>query len=269
MFQKVLQKLKELATLPDEHIYDGWFNIKVTLDRVTGDKLMLILYIISTIYILVKVKEKKEKKVKGFLVLYPILLTCVVCCPIFFYLVKSHLQEVYFRMFWLFPAGIVIAYAGVDLIYTFSKKYARVASFIGCVTVIMCCGTFIYKEANFTKVHNLYKIPDEAKWVTDIIMQDEAEDKYALTVPELVPYIRQINSDIKLVYGREASEIYSSWIPEGVITGNVKLILPYCKRNTVRYVVLRNNVELNDLTYKYGYHILAQTYSFDVYKYKE
>lgn len=270
MFGSLLQKLNELAHLPKEYIDDGWFNIRVIFDRITGDKLVFILYIIATIYILFKVKEKdKEGKPKAFFIVYPILLGLVVCCPIVYYVISGYLKDVYFRLFWLFPAGIAIAYAGVDLIYSFSKKYVRIATFIGCITVIMCCGTFIYNENNFIKVHNLYKIPDEAKWVTDIIMQDESTDKYVLAVPEVVPYIRQVNSDIKLVYGRDVTEMYDSWWPNLIKTGDARTLLPNCKNHNVRYIVLYNNVELNALTYRYGYHILAQTYSYDVYKYKE
>lgn len=265
MFEKISDKVDQFMSSPEAYIHDGWFNIKVCFDRITGDKRIFILYIIATIYILIKVKNKKPK---GFLVFYPVVVACIVCCPIFFFLVKEHLQIVYFRMFWLFPAEIVIAYACVDFIYTFSKKYVRFASFIGCVTVIMFCGTFIYTETNFTKVNNLYKVPDEAKWISDIILQDDIEYKYVLAVPEVVPYLRQINTDIKLVYGRDVDEMYTDWWPTQIKTGNVKSMLTQCKKNNVTYVVLYNNVKLNDLTYKYGYHILAQTYSYDVYKYK-
>ena len=80
--------------------------------------------------------------------------------------------------------------------------------------------------------------------------------------------MRQVNTDIKLVYGRDVSEMYVWWWPTQVKNGNAKEMLPACKKKGVTYLVLYNNVELNDLTYKYGYHILAQTYSYDVYKYK-
>ena len=226
---------------------------------------MFILYLISVIYILVKVKDKNKKCL---LAIYPILLSFIVFCPVTHYLVDPILDNTYFRLFWLFPVGITIAYAGVDFIYTFSKKYIRLACLIGCITVIMLCGKFIYTEANYTKVHNLYKIPDEAKWITDIISEDEEENKYVLAVPEVVPYMRQVNTDIKLVYGRDVSEMYVWWWPTQVKNGNAKEMLPACKKKGVTYLVLYNNVELNDLTYKYGYHILAQTYSYDVYKYK-
>ena len=117
-------------------------------------------------------------------------------------------------------------------------------------------------------LNRLYNSCDDL-WKTDIIMQDEAEDKYVLAVPEVVPYLRQVNSNIRQLYGRDVAEMYTSWWPTLIKNGDAQKMLPACKEKGVRYLVLYNNVKLNDFTYKYGYHILAQTYSFDVYKYKE
>ncbi len=266
MLEKISKIFDKITNVPEEHIHDGWFNIKIYFSRTIGNGWMFLLYLISIIYILVKVKDKNKKCLFA---IYPILLSFVVFNPVTHYLVDPILDNTYFRLFWLFPVGITIAYAGVDFIYTFSKKYVRLACLIGCITVVMICGKFIYTEANYTKVHNLYKIPDEAKWVTDIIMQDEAEDKYVLAVPEVVPYLRQVNSNIRQLYGRDVAEMYTSWWPTLIKNGDAQKMLPACKEKGVRYLVLYNNVKLNDFTYKYGYHILAQTYSFDVYKYKE
>lgn len=266
MLEKISKIFDKITNVPEEYIHDGWFNIKIYFSRTIGNGWMFLLYLISIIYILVKVKDKNKKCLFA---IYPILLSFVVFNPVTHYLVDPILDNTYFRLFWLFPVGITIAYAGVDFIYTFSKKYVRLACLIGCITVVMICGKFIYTEANYTKVHNLYKIPDEAKWVTDIIMQDEAEDKYVLAVPEVVPYLRQVNSNIRQLYGRDVAEMYTSWWPTLIKNGDAQKMLPACKEKGVRYLVLYNNVKLNDFTYKYGYHILAQTYSFDVYKYKE
>lgn len=265
MLDKISKIFDKIINIPEENIHDGWFNIKAHFSRTIGNGWMFILYLISVIYILIKVKDKNKKCL---LAIYPIILSFIVFCPIFYYVIGWPVDGVYFRIFWLFPVGITIAYAGVDFIYTFSKKYVRLACLIGCVTVIVLCGKFIYTQENYSKVHNLYKIPDQVKWTIDIIEQDADENKLVLAVPEMVPYIRQINSNIKLAYGRDVNEMYDEWWPTKIRNGDAKAMLPFCQKENITYLVLYNNVKLNDLTYKYGYHILAQTYSFDVYKYK-
>jgi hypothetical protein len=46
-------------------------------------------------------------------------------------------------------------------------------------------------------------------------------------------------------------------------------VLPYCREKDCTYIVLYSNVELNETMYKYGYYLIEQTYSYDVYKYVE
>lgn len=266
MIKKALHSIFSLLGMTIAEQHDSWFNIKMCFERIVGNKYMLVLYILATLYILIKEKDWNKKCL---MVIYPILLSTVVFCPFFYFIVKGVLRDTYFRIFWLFPAGIVIAYAGVDLVYTFSKKFIQFPVFIAVITVIMVCGTFIYTEENYQKVYNWYKIPDESKWVIDIISEDDLEKKYVLAVPEVVPYVRQINSNITLVYGRDVTNMYVSWWPQQIKEGNAKAFLPTCKKRGVTYIVLYNNVKLNEEMYKYGYHILAQTYSYDVYKYKE
>lgn len=266
MIEKMLELCVSISGIPYENLYDSWFNILVIFERCRGNGYMWILFAISVIYLLIKEKNMDKKVI---LVIYPILAMLLIFCPLFFYALEPILDDTYYRIFWILPIGIIIAYAFTDLIYTFSKKYVQFPIFIASIVIIAMCGKFIYTENNFSKVHNLYKIPDEAKWVIDIISEDELKEKYALVPAEITPYVRQVNSKIKLTYGRDVSNMYATGIPVQLKAGDMKTLLPFCKKRGVTYIVTYNNVELNETMYKYGYHILEQTYSYDVYKYIE
>lgn len=266
MIDKIVELCISISGMPYEILYDRWFNIITVFERCKGDGYMWILFAIAVIYLLIKEKDMDKKVL---LVIYPIIALFFIFCPFFFHVLEPFLKDTYYRIFWILPMGIIIAYAFTDLIHTFSKKYVQFPIFVASIAIIAMCGKFIYTENNFSRVYNLYKIPDEAKWVIDIISEDELKEKYALVPAEITPYVRQINSKIQLTYGRDVTNMYATGIPAQLRAGDMKKLLPYCKQKGVTYIVTYNNVEVNEAMYKYGYHVLDQTYSYCVYKYIE
>lgn len=266
MIDKIVELCISISGMPYEILYDRWFNIMAVFERCKGDGYMLTLFAIAVIYLLIKEKNMDRKVL---LVIYPIIAAFLIFCPFFFDVLEPFLEDTYYRIFWILPIGIVIAYAFTDLMYTFSKKYVQFPIFIASIVIIAFCGKFIYTENNFSKVYNLYKIPDEAKWVIDIISEDTLKDKFALVPAEITPYVRQINSKIQLTYGRDVTNMYAYGTPALLRAGDMKTLLPYCRQKGVTYIVTYNNVELNEKMYKYGYHVFDQTYSYTVYKYIE
>ncbi len=71
----------------------------------------------------------------------------------------------YYRILWLLPMTVVIAYAGVKLI----GKHTR----IGLVALAAVCilgGSYVYGNVNVSKAENRYHLPAEVPAICDLIM---------------------------------------------------------------------------------------------------
>lgn len=241
--------------------------IKKTFSECKGTGMYFALFFVSIIYIFLKEKDKNKKIIFGY---FPLIVLLVILNPIFNKIIDRFInQNVYFRMFWLLPIGFEIVYVAVDIIQGLEQKIKKIFMLIAIILIIISSGKFIYTEENYIKVHNLYKIPDQAKWVITIISEDTLENKKVMLPESLVPYIRQVNSNIELAYPRQPYGYESNDLLRELHNGNVQFVTEMSKEKKCNYIVFENSVELTDDITNYGYELLGQTYSYDVYKLKE
>lgn len=169
-----------------------------------GTGFTLILYAVSLIYLLI---FEKDKRIRLLLVYVPLLIWLIIFCPIYYRVYMGRLDDsgTYYRMLWLIPLGVTIAYAGCRAAY----KH-RVIGAVIVIAAILICGRFTYTAVENTKAENAYHVP---QYVIDMCehMEQDIQDVnvYACVPLEMVFYLRQYDSKICLVYGREAAE--SHW----------------------------------------------------------
>jgi len=121
---------------------------------------------------------------------------------------------VYWRAFWIIPMTIIIAIAMAFFVDNVPSGSRRIIAAIACIAVIIISGRFIYREENYQKPTNPYKIPEEPVAICLMIRAD-TPDYASVAVPqELVPYIRQYDATIKMPYGRSVSGKYPAIIAE-------------------------------------------------------
>jgi len=169
-----------------------------------GTGFMLILYAVSFIYLII---TEKEKKIGLLLVYVPLLMWLIIFCPIYYRIYMGKLDDsgTYYRMLWLIPLSVTIAYAGCKAAY----KH-RIIGGIAVIAAILLCGRFTYTSVENKKAENAYHVP---QYVIDLAehMEEDIKDVnvYACVPLEMVFYLRQYDSRIGLIYGREAVE--SHW----------------------------------------------------------
>ena len=120
----------------------------------------------------------------------------------------------YYRVLWLLPVSITLAYTGCSVIYRLGKRFeknARWISYAGAlvgVAVIMLAGEYVYNSPHISKAENAYHLPQEVIDICDTIEANEGEISYNYaTFPgDLVYYVRQYRTDIGLSYGRDMVE---------------------------------------------------------------
>ncbi len=181
--------------------------VKSMYDSYNGTGMHMALFFACILYLLLQKKEKEGR----FLFLGYTLLFFIIC---FFPLTAKIIMKfcigegVYWRMFWLLPTSIVIAYTAVLILMEAEKKGRRLLLFLFMAVMIAMTGTIVYNGSMFSPKQNNYKIPQDVVDICDIIEADAAAggitEKKLITVNDLLSFVRQYDADIKMPYGYNA-----------------------------------------------------------------
>lgn len=237
--------------------------IKNTFGEFKGSGMYIALFFVAILYIYLK---EDNKKVKSFLVYFPIIILLVTLNPIFNKIVgKIFTASVYWRVYWMLPLGVVIAYAAVRFINSENEKSKKVIATIGIIITIMMSGKLIYNKENYIQVSNLYKVPDEVLEVVEVIRQGKEEKKKALTSEQLVAYIRQVDASIELAYRREPTGYLDNEFVRIMHSGISEDIVNMAFENDCNYIVLDRGLVINVELHYFGFERIAETENFIIY----
>lgn len=154
-----------------------------------------ILFIICLIYLWF---VEEDKRIKALLVYTPTIIQALFFVP-YFYMAYSLLDETYYRILWMLPMTVVIAYAGCKLIGVHTKIGLALLS-----VILVMSGTYVYKSQYITKAENEYHLPQEAIEVCDMIKPEPGKERVWAAVPtDLVHFVRQYTTTIQLAFGRD------------------------------------------------------------------
>lgn len=233
-----------------------------------GTSLHMLLFFIGLVYLFLTEKNKSRRVL---LVYASVCLLVLFFFPLFSYFVIRVLdEETYYRILWLLPVNIVVAYASVKDIIRRKNTWQKVVSGILAALVITQSGTYVYAHPTFVRAENLYNLP---QMVVDIGAAIEPEEGWVMAAvePELLPYMRQYSSNIHMPYYREmlVGRWERSHTMYDVMTAEViepEVLYEQIERNFCDYVVLRQNHEINGTLEEYGAEKIAGIYGYDVYK---
>ena len=194
-------------------MYGIFMESWVILKNYGGTGFLLLLYVIALGYLLIR---EKNKYVRSIFVYAPMLLIFGFLFPVSRKLYVAVLNEgnTYYRVLWLLPVSITLAYTECSVIYRLGKRFERNARWISYagalvgVAVIMLAGKYVYNSPHISKAENAYHLPQEVIDICDTIEANEGEISYNYaTFPgDLVYYVRQYRTDIGLSYGRDMVE---------------------------------------------------------------
>ena len=231
--------------------------IKSTFADYNGTGMYLAIYLIALLYIFIC---EKDKKIKTFTVYFSLIMLFVTLNPLFNKIVgKIFTKSIYWRMYWMLPIGLVIAYVVTKIIKDREKKFEKIVILLASITIIIVSGKLVYTKQNYIKVNNLYKIPNEAFEVTKIISEDNEETKKVMLPTTLVAYIRQIDSNIELMYSRQPSTYANIEILKELEQGNVEALTKQCKNKNCNYIIFNKATILNGNMEENDYKLFSQT----------
>ena len=225
------------------------------------------LFLIALLYIFINIKDE-EKTIKAFLGAYPVLIMFFIWNPLFSKILVDFIgNDVYWRVYWLLPIGIILAYVFTKLIFTVSDKLKRIIAFFAIFIVIVMSGKCVYSEEFFQKVNNHYKVPDEVLEMILIISNDNEEHKKVAGPEEFMIYTRQIDGNIIVECPRNVYGLYSeNSLMMKILRGEVKESTKHAKQKDCNYIIFPKDVTLDGRMENYVYNEFAKNDKYILYK---
>jgi len=164
-----------------------------------------ILFIIALIYLWF---VEEDKMIKAVLVYTPTVIQVLFFIP-YFYMLYNRLDEgTYYRILWIMPMSVVIAYAGCKLIGVHTKIGLALLA-----AILVLGGTYVYNSPFMSEAENGYHLPQEAVEICEMIRPEAGKERvWAVFPTDLVHFVRQYTTTIQMPYGRYS--LVSSWIHE-------------------------------------------------------
>jgi len=244
------------------------WNIVIELFRnYMGTGLILTWFLICLVYLFLKEKDKGRRV----LFLYaPLVLTVLFFNPLFIRVIYGIIgEEIYYRILWLLPVTIVIAYTIIKIYAQLDGKKAY--GFLGVAAlVIMVSGGCIYFNPAFERAENVYHMPQEVVDICDAI-EVEGREVMAAFPEEMIVYVRQYSAKVCMPYGREV--LVESWgighdlhDAMGADVLNAETISGLAKESQCHYVIIDTEKSLDGSFEDYDYVELTRVGKYVVYQ---
>lgn len=144
---------------------------------------------------------ERDRRVRTVLLYLSVALIVVFLCPVYAWIGQKIDEEIYYRVFWTLPIGVLFCYGSVRLLICFKRTVSRVLVAILLVLVICMNGKLVYKNTIYNKATNAYHIPQLVIDVADAVRLENYKP-IAVFPAALLPFIRQYTGDIFTPYGR-------------------------------------------------------------------
>lgn len=230
-----------------------------------GTGFFTILFLLSLIYL---GYAEEDKRVKTILVYIPAIIFLLFFIPLFYLLYNTLDNGTYYRILWLIPMTVIIAYAGCKAI----GHHTRLGVIVGCIVLIIS-GTYVYNSQYISKAENLYHLPQETVDICEMIMPEEGEERvWALFPVEQVHFVRQYTTTIQMPFGRE--NLVETWYYEHhpLYTLLQQEVIPVDElselsiENYCNYIILLKTMEVEGDLEEYGIELIGETENYLVYR---
>ena len=179
--------------------------------------------------------------------------------------------DVYYRVLWSLPMGILVCYSVVKLMTRFRSIFAKTLIFLMAVLAIMINGDLVYTKSMHVKSSNAYHVPQIVIDVADALKLENYRP-IAVLPAELLPFLRQYTADIFTPYGRNIlepawtfqNELYDAM--EGDRDAYDVAEVARCARNhQCAFVVLSSGKQMNGSMEEEGYFLFRFVQGYFIY----
>nr|WP_289766226.1 hypothetical protein [uncultured Acetatifactor sp.] len=247
-----------------------WSDVAALFREYMGTGLIVIWYILCLVYLWM---NEKRKHLRILFLYMPVILLLLYFNPVFYRLVYAVVErEIYYRILWLLPMTVVIAYTCICIYGRMAGSGERRANvFALCAAgVIMVSGSFVYSSPFFSRAENIYHVPDTVVDICDAINVPGREVMAAFPL-ELVQYVRQYSPVTCMPYGRETTvDRWNYYHPlrdemEAEVIEMEKLV-PLSREYHCHYVIFRPGTKVRGKPEDYGWVRFGEVDGYTIYR---
>ncbi len=231
-----------------------WNNVVELFRNYMGAGLIVAWFVVCMVYLFFREKDKGKRV----LFLYvPFVLFLLFFNPLLMRVLYAFIgTEIYYRILWLMPVTIVIAYTIVKICISLKGKQ-QIGFLIGAVVMIMVSGSCIYQSPFFEKAQNPEHMPEAVIQICDRI-QVEGREVMAVFPGELISFVRQYTPLVCMPYGRDIlvegwsadSEFYEAMEAEVL---DVEKLAGFAKEYQCHYIIVEADKKKQGDFEDYGY----------------
>lgn len=163
---------------------------------------LLPLFLIALLFLWV---SEGDREIRVVLLYLAAVLGAVFLCPVYAWVGMKIDADIYYRVLWSLPAGILVCYSAVRLMAHFRASVSKALVLVLSVLAIMMNGRLVYTNSFHIRSVNAYHIPQQVIDVADALRLDNYKPIAVLPV-ELLPFFRQYTADVFTPYGRNILE---------------------------------------------------------------
>ena len=229
-----------------------------------GTGLLLIWYLAATCYLFLKEPRRDRRILFAYV---PLITLLLFFNPLFFYVFEKIVgAEIYYRLIWLLPVTVTLAYSIVRICQDLRGK-KRVAFALLAATLTIVSGTLVYSSPIFKRAENLEHVPKEVAEICDAIEIPGREVMAAFPV-EMIHFVRQYSAWICMPYGRDVLTGGFSALEYAMRYQNVDVseVAKYAKAQSCHYVILSSEKTLHGRMEDYGYELYGQAGKYLIYR---
>ncbi len=242
----------------------GWLKLY------TAEGLHLVLLAVALLYIILYEKEKMRRVLFAG---YALLFFLLYFCPLTVWGMGKLIGTlVYWRMLWLLPAPVIIAYGMVMACRRAAAGWKRTGVTVIFALAICLMGQNIYlQNTPFTEAANLQKVPAQAASVCATIRENCAPDENTMVASpeELTWYIRQYDAGIEQVYGRrDRARAGGKRIRRQLLKDKIypDVLCRDAREIGCRYIVLTDKGKRVRLMAAQGFEVIGRVDNYVIYK---
>lgn len=244
-----------------------WSNVMTLFREYMGTGLIVIFYLVSVLFLFLR---EKRKPVRILFLYVPVILLLLFFNPLFAAVVyKAAGDEIYYRILWLLPMTVVIAFAVVTLIWELQGK-KRIFFTVAAAVLVVVSGSFIYANPFFSRAENWYHMPQSVVDICDAIEVEGREVK-GVFPKEMLQYVRQYSPVVCMPYGREVlvgrwsqgHEMFDLMEQEEIDT--VELVR-LCRENWTTYIILPEDKKLIGKMEDSDFEVFERMHGYVIYK---
>lgn len=258
-------------------MYGIFMESVVIFKNYTGGKYLILLFLLALVYLLIAEKNKRRR---ALFVYMPLSLLLLFFFPVFrkvFVRLMGGEGDTYYRVLWLIPMGIITAYGGVKMAgWIYEKKSVWAGRIVYGVigAAVIFGGKYVYASQYMSKAENLYHLPQHVIDICDLIAPEDGEERiWAVFPTDLVYFVRQYDTDIQLLFGREMVE--PKWqyaepvhtVMNHPTTIDIEELLKLTRERFCTYIVLPNIKDkgVSEAPENFGLELIAVVEGYPVY----